>query len=797
MKFGILPNSWRAAGGFLIGLLLVWSAYSNTFSSPPALDDFHTFVSDGTLEGAAASNTDDFAYLRTHFSWSRLVPALTLTWDHGVGKGEVVRLHLTNLAIHSFCFLAVFLLMFQIAETTVMLSPGRQILPSPSWMPALWVATIWAVNPIQVNAVTYIAQRIAALVALFYVLSVAAFVAARLLHRREGRANAGVVSLYLLSFLGTVLAALSKENWVMLPFMLLITEAWFFDRSVLSRLARFLLKHYVFSLGALVVGVALAVRLLPPILSGYETRSFTLPERLLTEARVVVWYISIFFFPAPGRLSLEHDVDVSTSLFHPATTLPAILFLVGAVVAAILLRKRFPLATYGILWFFINLAVESTVIPLELVFEHRLYLPSVGLTMSTVVVLNGLFDRVLGPRLQAKETTRVKWCVFALLAACLALTTFYRNEAWRDALTLNRDIVSKAPLHPRSHANLAVALMRQKRYGAAIEEARQAIRLGRENFEQYLVAANTIVLCEFRLGRIDEAIADAEAFLRSVPPNGNVQPVPMIYYNLCSFYLAKHALPEAMRALKKAVESNLYLTDKVIDLRLGGLCATGMENILELARPLDLDLDGDGKPDPGYLSPAAWVGRFLLDVGDRAAGESFLADRTAAHPGDLDAVLLLDAARKWDEAGLVQREKWEFHRKYLSYPFSSFDLNVAVALLVCEYNLPAPFFGLGEWRLDKALALRPDSSDAHLLKGWYHHAGGRFPEALAEGMRAVKLDPLSAKAWLGVGFFQNSLNQREEALSAFRKVLELYPGCPERNAVRGIIKDIEAELVNN
>ena len=787
-----MPKHFCVAGALLIALLLLCSAYSNTFSSPPVLDDFHTFVNEATLEGTAYSPSDEIAYLRSHFLWSRWVPALTVVWDHDLGKGDLPRLHATNLAIHVFCFLSVFLLALQIARASEVLSPGRQVLPSPVWAPALWAAALWAFNPVQVNAVTYIAQRIASLVALFYVLSVAAFVAARLLHRRVSCANTGVVALYLLSLLAMALAALSKENWITLPFVLLITEAWFFDESVFSRLARFLLKHYVVSSIVVVAGLVFAALVLPSILSGYEMRDFSLLERLLTQPRVVVWYISIFFFPAPGRLSLEHDVDISTSLFHPATTLPACLFLAAVVILTILLRKRFPVATYGIIWFFLNLAVESSVIPLELVFEHRLYLPTVGLALSTVVALNGVFDRVLAPRVQPREVNRLKWCFFAILAAGLALTTFCRNTAWSDAVTLNRDIVAKAPLHPRSHANLAVALMRERRYGAAIEEARLAVRLGRENFEQYLVAANTIVLCQFRLGRIDDAISEAEGFLRSVPPNGNVQPVPSIYLNLSTIYLKKSALPEAMQAIQKGLESNQYLTGKVIDQRLGGVGAARMESILDWVRYLGLDLDGDGRPDPGHLSPAAWVGRYLIDIGDRATAEAFLVDHITAYPEDLDAVLLLEAARKWDKAILAQREKWEFHRKYLSHPFSLFNLNMAVALLICERNLPSPYSDLGQWCLENALKLKPDSSDAHLLKGWYYHAGGRFPEALAEGRRAVDLDPLSAKARLGVGFFQNSLNQRDEALSSFRKVLEMYPGCPERSAVLGIIKEIEA-----
>ncbi len=132
--------------------------------------------------------------------------------------------------------------------------------------------------------------------------------------------------------------------------------------------------------------------------AGYSSRHFTMLERLLTETRIVVWYLSLLLWPAPSRMSIEHDVELSTSLLNPLTTLPAMIFL-GVLCWLILrYRRRYPLLSYGGAWFFLNLVIESTVVPLELIFEHRLYLPSVGFCLVAGCGFASLLDHLFANR---------------------------------------------------------------------------------------------------------------------------------------------------------------------------------------------------------------------------------------------------------------------------------------------------------------------------------------------------------------------------------------------------------------
>lgn len=790
MSFKV-PRILLPAGAALVLMIVLLSAYSNTFTSPPTLDDFHSFVDEPLLQGRTMPRGGFSTLLQTKFGWTRYIPVLTFSMDLRVGGGELVYLHSTNFIIHLLCFLSVLFLVAQAARACQSRgSPVRETVPQP-WMLGIWVAGLWALHPVQTNAVTYLVQRMASLVTLFYVFSLAAYVTARLHHRQNGRVNADAAFFYLLCAFGMALAALSKENSAMLPVMVLLTEMWFFRPDAFSRLVRFCLRHYLLSLAAAAIAGFAFYKMVPEVMAGYDTRPFSLGERLLTEARVVVWYVSLLLYPAPGRMSLEYDFQISRSLFYPLTTLPAIIALVLPLAWAVWRRRDFPLTSYGILWFYVNLLMESSVIPLELVFEHRLYLPSIGFALSCIVPFYGLTHKILCRKISARELASVNWCIVAVVASALAFATFMRNETWRDTVTLNRDNAAKAPTSPRAHANLASALAGAKRFLSAIEEAHRAVGLTRYRFEQYCVATNTVVLSYLRLNEPGKAVEEGEKLLKGFSPDFNIMPLPGLYMNMSTAYHRKKDYSKAFEACRKGIEVNLYHSKKVIDSELGIAAAQILSNILVESVHMDIDLDGDGKADPGYLSATAWAGKCLYDLGERRAAKIFLAERTATHPEDIDAVLILEAARKWDEVDLVQKEKWGFHRKYLGHPFSLFNFNMGVALLICERNFPPPLSTLGEACLDYAIKLKPDSSDAYLLKGWYHHARGQYEEALAEGTRAVDLDHESAKAWLGLAFFQSSLNRRGEAISSFQRALDIYPGCPERKTIRDIVATLK------
>jgi len=122
---------------------------------------------------------------------------------------------------------------------------------------------------------------------------------------------------------------------------------------------------------------------------------------------------------------------------------------------------------------------------------------------------------------------------------------------------------------------------------------------------------------------------------------------------------------------------------------------------------------------------------------------------------------------------------------------------MTVALMSRSSRLPFPslWIEVGEAFLDHALKLQPDSSDAHLLKGWYYLKKNDAENAMAEARRALGLDPKSAKSWMGLGLFLAQTNRFQEAISALLKTLELYPGCPVRHGVLDIVAELQAKSI--
>ena len=96
--------------------------------------------------------------------------------------------------------------------------------------------------------------------------------------------------------------------------------------------------------------------------------------------------------------------------------------------------------------------------------------------------------------------------------------------------------------------------------------------------------------------------------------------------------------------------------------------------------------------------------------------------------------------------------------------------------------------------MDYALEVQPGVADAHLLKAWYLHDRKETEQAIGSTYRALAVDPDYAKAWMGLGFFLMESNQFAEAGSAFKRALELYPGCPQRKTIMEIISGIEQNL---
>lgn len=275
----------------------------------------------------------------------------------------------TNLFIHYCCGLLVFGLYFQILVGLRPHAKQRFIVVASAALAALWL-----LSPIQLLPVLHVVQRMTSLSAMF-------LFAALLLHirGREKGGRGGVVLIAAAWCLVWPMSVFSKETGLLFP---LFALAW---ELILRRAAKGALDRFA-RVFAIVIGLfilaGLVYLLLPQsqwLWAGYQIRPFSAVERLLTETRILWFYLGLVIFPRLEALGLYHDdIALSTNLISPWTTLPAIAGLVGLVYLVWRIRDRAPLVSFGIVWFFVGHIVESTVLPLELAHEHRNYVPLFG-----------------------------------------------------------------------------------------------------------------------------------------------------------------------------------------------------------------------------------------------------------------------------------------------------------------------------------------------------------------------------------------------------------------------------------
>lgn len=358
-------------------------------------------------------------------------------------------LKLTNLAIH----LGNGVLLFLLSRAILRVAAARGIMARPASgehaLPLL-VSTAWLLAPINLTSVLYVIQRMESLATLCTLAGLLFFV-----HFRSqlyaGRTAAAPGLLVSLVF-WTAIGILFKESAALLPLYALVIEFVIFRfRNASGQLELRVAGTFVLVL--ILPMLTAAAWLGPGILSGnaFSSRPFTLGERLLTETRVMWSYVRWVLLPDLGSLSLYHDgYSVSRDWLTPPTTLLSAVGLAGLGASAVALRQRTPLIALGLLWFLAGHALTSTVISLELVHEHRNYLPSAGLYLVVFTLLECYSTPLLKPR--------VRRTVTVLFIGFFGVLTLLRALTWSDPVTLALAAVENNPASPRAQYELGLTL---------------------------------------------------------------------------------------------------------------------------------------------------------------------------------------------------------------------------------------------------------------------------------------------------------------------------------------------------
>ena len=525
-KSAYIVSSWKTI--LLISLLFSAVAiiiYSPSLHSDFVFDDKHIIPDNSLIHITKVSQLADIMFSKEA---NRRIGLMSFALNYYFGGLNTFGYHLVNVIIHILNGLILFLLSYTIL--TLPLNEGRR--KGEAFTISFLGTLLWLVHPIQTQAVSYIVQRLTSLSALFFLLSLFCYIKGRM-HRTYKRG-----ALFLLSLLLGLLALGTKQNAATLPLFIILSEFFFFQQKTFTLDRKKLGLIIVFAgLFFLIAGIYLGSDFISSMAQQYEMRGWTPLERVLTQLRVVILYASLLTYPHPSRLNLDHDFPVSHSLFSPFSTFLSLLVIIGLITLAIFLIKRNRLVSYSLFWFFGNLIIESSIIPLEMVFEHRLYLPSMALIIAASGLSVTLFTREWG-----------KWVIALVIPFILLFSywTYERALVWREPLSLWMDAVKKSPNKARPYSNVGSAYFKKGRVDEAIVKYEHALAI-KPNFA--LVHYN-LGRAYYQKGKIDKAISEYKQALSIIPRHAKT------HNNLGTAHAAKGLFDEAISEHKKALVIN-------------------------------------------------------------------------------------------------------------------------------------------------------------------------------------------------------------------------------------------------
>jgi len=502
--------------------------YSNTFNVPFQWDDIdliedYPIVRDLSYfsEPSKASHLDSYGALI-----NRYIGYLTFALNYKIHGLDVTGYHIANVSIHVINAVLVYIFVILTFKTPFF---SESHLLARSKLIAFFSALFFVSHPIQTEAVTYIFQRLASLVTMFYLLSMLCYIKYRLLHT-EGSNSSGKT--YILRFrafcwwlsasvLFAVLAMKTKENAFTLPFIIALYEFSFFNGQIKGRLIRLvpiLLTLLIIPLSMVDFDRAQANIITMVVDAARGERRISRPDYLFTQFRVIVTYMRLLFLPV--NQNIDYDYPVFHSFFNPQVFL-SFIFLFSAFCFAVYLfyRSRITdhglrLTAFGIFWFFITLSVESSVIPIPMIInEYRVYLPSVGMFSG---IIAGSFLMIKKFRSGHVQTFILSFLV--VITLIFSYTSYSRNTVWGSQKSLWEDVVKKSPNRARSYYNLGCMYLTEGLMDKAKENFQIALKL-RPDFAD----AHTNLGIAYRgEGMIDKAIEHYFTALKLKPGDADI-----------------------------------------------------------------------------------------------------------------------------------------------------------------------------------------------------------------------------------------------------------------------------------
>ena len=417
----------------------------------------------------------------------RPIAGLSLGLNYYFGGTDVFGYHLVNFFIHLLASIFLFLFIYDTLKLPLLKGRYEKI----SFPLALLATLFWAANPVQESSVTYIVQRMASMAGMFSIMAMYFYLKGRTSNNQWARTN-----FFIFFVLSGIFAFGSKQNAAMLPASIFFYDLFLLQGSTNKNIRK---SIRIIIIPLLLLSI-LAAKFMdfPSVFAEYATRPFTMTERLLTESRVIIFYIGLLLYPAPTRLTFLHDIQISKSLFDPWTTMLAIVGIILIIAFTFIFSRKRPLISFSVLFFFLNHIIESSFLPLELIFEHRNYLPS----MLIFVPLSIFFLKAIDYFSYKKSLQFMMAFGIIFLLASSGYTTFTRNKVFKNEFLLWSDVIKKSPNLARPYFNLGRAFSKQWKIQKAVLLFKKALEI-RPN---YAGPYNSLGIVLGRQGKFREAI---------------------------------------------------------------------------------------------------------------------------------------------------------------------------------------------------------------------------------------------------------------------------------------------------
>ena len=713
--------------------------YANSFRVPWQFDDRPNIVDNPIIHFHTISADRLLRLLTNSYSESiRFFSYFTFALNFYFGGVNVFGYHLVNLLIHTITGLLVF--WFVLLTLNLPSQNGRY--ESIGIKVAFLTSAIFIAHPVQTQSVTYIVQRMTSMAGMFYLLSMIFYIKGRLSSGKEQ------VFYYIGMGLSGLLSIFSKENAFVLPFFIALYEVFFFRRWEGKSLHWPMLKISLILIVLGLVGfVLLGGKYLHVIEEGYQYRDFTMSERVLTQFRVVLYYLTLMIYPHPSRLNLDYDFTVSKSLFDPITTILSLILLILFIGIGLWKMKKWPLLSFFIFWYFGNLIIESSIFPLDMVYEHRLYLPSIGPIFLFSLLLVKIWEK--WAPIEKREAIFIGLVMVMILP--LSWSTIERNSIWRSEFELWTDCVKKSPHKGRPHYNLGYHYYINGQIKKAVEEFELALKLD----PKMAPAHFNLGVIDYNEGRLDEASDRFRKALTLRPQYAQAY----AYLGEINYRKGKteEGLAEFERALRMDPDNIRTLTYMgQAYLRNGDL----EKALIDFKRVVMID--------PNHIEALVNLGEIYIKKGmyDQAFLEiqrTLKLNSNHSYAHSLLGIIYL-------QKGMLDEGIAAFHQ---ALQIDSKDV-VALTNLGIAYRYKG-MIDEAISQFQKVLIIKPNDEEAHMNLGEAYLARGKTDETTKELEKALKINPRSIAARFTLGEVYFKQGHVDQAISEWKRALEINP----------------------